>query len=119
MKAVGAKDGSTLWQHILKDLLGGAVIDPSGVRSAFTNMSSGQKLLVTIFSEILANIEQKSLLLFDEPETHLHPNMTFKLIKALSNLLETYDSYGVLATHSPIVLQQIPSKYVRIIERIG
>jgi predicted ATP-dependent endonuclease of OLD family len=54
-------------------------------------------------------------LLFDEPETHLHPSIIFKLINTLNKLLDDYDSYLIIATHSPIVIQQIPSKKVMIL----
>src|SRR5699024_3921622 len=37
-------------------------------------LSSGQSILLYIISQIVANIRYDSLLLFDEPETHLHPN---------------------------------------------
>ncbi|USN56073.1 MAG: AAA family ATPase [Candidatus Peribacteria bacterium] len=57
-----------------------------------------------------------SLLLFDEPETHLHPNMIFRLMKVLNKILETYDSYAIIATHSAIVIQQIPSKHVMVLK---
>jgi len=61
-------------------------------------------------------IEENSLILFDEPETHLHPNMIFKLLKAMYTLLDDNNSYLIIATHSPIILQQIPSRYVQIID---
>lgn len=57
-----------------------------------------------------------SLLLFDEPETHLHPNMIFKLVKSLYKILETEESYAIIATHSPIIIQQVPSKNILIFE---
>ncbi|WP_228257175.1 AAA family ATPase [Acinetobacter sp. WCHAc060025] len=44
------------------------------------NFSSGQAIFVYIFTEILANIRYDSLILFDEPETHLHPNAISQLI---------------------------------------
>ena len=35
-------------------------------------MSSGESSLLFIFCNIVANIRYDSLILFDEPETHLH-----------------------------------------------
>ena len=37
-------------------------------------ISSGQSTLMYVFCDIVSNIRYDSLLLFDEPETHLHPN---------------------------------------------
>uniref|UniRef100_UPI0012F652EF AAA family ATPase n=1 Tax=Rhodococcus sp. R1101 TaxID=1170698 RepID=UPI0012F652EF len=63
--------------------------------------------------------EPRSLILIDEPESHLHPSLLSALMKALSAVLEQYDSYAIIATHSPVVLQEIPRKYVRILKRFG
>lgn len=82
-------------------------------------LSSGQSILMYVVTEILANIREQSLILFDEPEMHLHPNAIAKLIKMINALLQKYDSYAILATHSPIIIQEIPSKCVLVFEREG
>jgi len=83
------------------------------------NLSSGQSILMFIITEIIANIRDESLILFDEPEMHLHPNAIANLLKSLNVILEKFDSYAILATHSPIILQDIPSKFVHIFDREG
>ena len=82
-------------------------------------LSSGQNILMYVVTEILANIREDSLILFDEPEMHLHPNAISKLIIMMNQILDKFDSYAVLATHSPIILQEIPSKNVMVFERFG
>ena len=82
-------------------------------------LSSGQSILIFVFTEIIANIDRDTLLLIDEPETHLHPNAIAKFIRVFYKLLEEFDSYAVIATHSPIIVQEVPSKYVKIFDRIG
>lgn len=82
-------------------------------------LSSGQSILMYVITEIIANIRDDSLILFDEPEMHLHPNAISKLIIMLNYLLKNFNSYAILATHSPIILQEIPSINVRVFERIG
>jgi len=82
-------------------------------------LSSGQSFLMYVITEVIANIKPKSLLLFDEPEMHLHPNAISNLIRMLDTLLNKYDSYAIVATHSPIILQEIPSKYVKVLDRQG
>jgi hypothetical protein len=81
--------------------------------------SSGQKLLLFILAKVLANIRQGSILLFDEPETHLHPQMLSSMMRLLHILLREFRSYAIVATHSPIVLQEIPARDIRILEREG
>jgi predicted ATP-dependent endonuclease of OLD family len=57
--------------------------------------------------------------LFDEPETHLHPNAVANLFNVLTDLLRENESYALIATHSPIVLQEIPRKRVLVLSRDG
>lgn len=81
-------------------------------------LSSGQNILVCTITEALANIEQNSILLFDEPELHLHPNAVSNVMRMLYRLLEEFDSYAIFATHSPLIIQETPSKYIQILDRI-
>jgi len=83
------------------------------------NLSSGQSILMFVITEIIANIRDESLILFDEPEMHLHPNAIANLLKTFQVILEKFDSYAIIATHSPIILQDIPSKFVRVFDREG
>lgn len=88
--------------------------DDDDLRSiAIRGLSAGQRLVAAIFSNIIGFIEEGSLLLIDEPETNLHPGLLSTFIAALNETLEEFDSYAIVATHSPIVLQQVPSQYVR------
>lgn len=82
------------------------------------NWSSGQHILVCTITEVLANIEKESIILFDEPEIHLHPNAISNTMRMLYRLLEEFDSYAIFATHSPLIIQEIPANYVHILERI-
>lgn len=82
-------------------------------------LSSGQKILIVILTNIMATINRESLILFDEPETFLHPSLVSKLMSALYKLMKRFNSYSIISTHSPIVLQEIPSSSVRVLERIG
>ncbi len=82
-------------------------------------LSAGQRLVAAIFSNIIGFIEEGSLLLIDEPETNLHPGLLTTVIAALNQTLREFDSYAVVATHSPILLQQTPSRYVRVFTRDG
>jgi predicted ATPase len=83
------------------------------------NYSSGQRMLIEIITNIIANIRFNTIILFDEPEIHLHPNAMAKLMKSLNILLEKYDSFCIIATHSPFLVQQLPSENISIFDRIG
>lgn len=80
-------------------------------------LSSGQRIIFHLITRLIAGMEQNSIIIFDEPETHLHPNIAGKLMAALRYVLHSFSSVCVLATHSPVIVQDIPSRFIRIIDR--
>ncbi|MEA5115399.1 MAG: AAA family ATPase [Geobacteraceae bacterium] len=80
-------------------------------------LSSGQKIVLNIITHLLVHLLPNSLVLIDEPETHLHPSLMTMLVNELGDLLKTYRSYAIVATHSPLIAQQIPSEYIKVINR--
>ncbi|WCO00566.1 AbiJ-related protein [Psychroserpens ponticola] len=80
-------------------------------------LSSGQSIMLEIMTKIIANIRFDSLILFDEPETHLHPNAISQLISSIYELVESFDSYCLITTHSPIIIQNIFGKNVYVMEK--
>lgn len=80
-------------------------------------MSSGETIFLFSISNILAKIRPNSLLLFDEPEQHLHPQAITRLINAILKILEKYDSYAIVATHSALVIREILSQNVFVFNR--
>jgi AAA15 family ATPase/GTPase len=83
----------------------------------FNGMSTGHKIVLNILVQIIGHSNPKSLILIDEPESHLHPSLLAALVRSLNTVLRRFDSYAIVATHSPVVLQEIPRKYVRILQR--
>lgn len=75
--------------------------------------SSGQCIFISMLCRMLSEIEDGSLIFLDEPELYLHPNAIANLARIYYDILEKFKSYAILCTHSPILVQEIPSKYVR------
>lgn len=84
----------------------------------YSKYSSGQIIMILILAEVLAYITTESLLIIDEPETHLHPNSISIFIKTLNKILAKFNSYAIISTHSPQVVQEVPSKDIVVIERL-
>jgi energy-coupling factor transporter ATP-binding protein EcfA2 len=80
-------------------------------------LSSGQSSILFIISEIVANIRFDSLLLYDEPETHLHPNAITQLMNTIYQLVNEFQSYCIIATHSPLIIRELLSRNVFVLER--
>lgn len=83
------------------------------------HLSSGQSIILFIITELIAKIRFESLVLYDEPETHLHPNAISQLINTIYHLADQFKSYFIITTHSPIIIQEIISKNVFVMEREG
>lgn len=89
------------------------------VEEGFARLSSGQRILMLVLSELVAGLEEEAIVLFDEPELYLHPDAVSALTRAIHELLHSFNCYAILATHSPIVLQEVPARQVRIFAREG
>lgn len=76
------------------------------------NLSSGHKIVLLSITRIVEKVEERTLVLLDEPEVHLHPPLLSAFIRSLSDLLTHRNGVAILATHSPVVLQEVPSKCV-------
>lgn len=87
--------------------------------SLFEGMSSGHKIVLLTMTKLVELVAEKTLVLIDEPETHLHPPLLASFIRSLSKLMEERNGVAVLATHSPVVLQEVPRSCVTILERRG
>ncbi|MEJ5055756.1 ATP-binding protein [Sphingobacterium sp. MYb382] len=85
----------------------------------FNQLSTGHKFVIHAMSSIISTIAPRSLLLFDEPETHLHPPMLAVLMKAIRYTLDRTNSTMIVATHSPVVLQETISRQVLVVRREG
>lgn len=85
----------------------------------FETLSSGHKIILLTVARLVELVEEKTLVLLDEPEEHLHPPLVSALIRALSNLLIYRNGVGIIATHSPVILQEVPGKCVWILRRSG
>lgn len=80
-------------------------------------MSSGHAIVLLTVTKLVARVEEKTLVLIDEPESHLHPPLLSAFIRSLSELLHDRNGVAIIATHSPVVLQEVPKTCVWKINR--
>lgn len=95
------------------------VADPDQADAEIEKLSTGHKIVLNIVVQLAAHLRRRSLVLLDEPETHLHPPLLAALLKAIQRLLEHYDSFAIMATHSPVALQEVPANSVQVLSRFG
>ncbi|PPC83050.1 MAG: hypothetical protein CTY31_12515 [Hyphomicrobium sp.] len=85
----------------------------------FALASSGHKIVLLSLTRLVEHVSDRSIVLLDEPETHLHPPLLGSFIRAISELLISQNGVAIVATHSPVVLQEVPSKCVLVVTRSG
>lgn len=89
----------------------------SNPEQAFQKMSAGQRALATIYAGLYKRLDRRSLVLIDEPENFIHPSLLARFTRVLNDLLHNRHAFAVVATHSPIVVQETPSNFAWIAER--
>ena len=78
-------------------------------------LSSGEKELISLAIEILYFIYQienggkdkTSLLLLDEPDVHIHPDLQYRLIKLLASSVKNRSIITIIATHSTAIVSAL------------
>ncbi len=85
----------------------------------FSRLSSGHRIVLLTITKLIETLQEKSLVLIDEPEAHLHPPLLSAFIRALSELLTQTNGVAIIATHSPVILQEVPKSCVWKLRRIG
>jgi len=121
-RLLGILEREGRWKDIITILLEGTIElteESFEDLSFYERLSSGQRILVAVMTEIVAHIAEQSIILFDEPELHLHPEVFAALVRAFDRLLHEFDSYSIIATHSALLLQETLARQVRIFRRRG
>lgn len=81
-------------------------------------LSSGQRSIFRFALHFIAHAGFGTLLIIDEPETYLHPNLVSKYMMLLYSILEQTRSVAIIATHSAYVVREIPTHCVHVLKRI-
>lgn len=88
-------------------------------RETFSPLSSGHRLVLLTMTRLVELVEERTIVLIDEPESHLHPPLLSSFVRALSDLMSEQNGVAIAATHSPVVLQEVPRTCVWKIHRAG
>jgi len=91
----------------------------SSTNDIFSRLSSGHKIVLLTITRLVETVAERTLVLLDEPEAHLHPPLLSAFIRALSDLLVNRNGVAIVATHSPVILQEVPKSCVWKLRRSG
>jgi putative AbiEii toxin of type IV toxin-antitoxin system len=73
-----------------------------GETFVFDSLSSGEREVINIAFDFLLRRPRDCIVVFDEPELHLHPELSYKLVQALQNI--GTNNQFILMTHSPDII---------------
>jgi ABC-type lipoprotein export system ATPase subunit len=73
-----------------------------GTQLPFDSLSSGEREVVNIVFDFLLRGPRDCIVFFDEPELHLHPELSYKLVQVLQRIGE--NNQFIFATHSPDII---------------
>lgn len=85
-----------------------SLITYESLATAFEELSDGHKVVLLSITYLAATLAERTLVVLDEPEAHLHPPLLASMIRCLNELLIKKNAMAIVATHSPVVLQEVP-----------
>lgn len=119
LETIVAREKLSEIERVLNDVVGGEVIqkrdngyylNQSGMKEpvAFNNLSTGLKSFV-LLKMLIENgtIKEKDVLIFDEPEIHLHPQWQLAYAELIVLMQKYFDLSIVVTTHSPYFLDAL------------
>jgi len=73
-----------------------------GKTLSLDTLSSGEREVVNIVFDFIIRNPSDCVIIFDEPELHLHPELSYKLLQTLSTVGES--NQFIFCTHSPDII---------------
>ncbi|WP_444907294.1 AAA family ATPase [Microbulbifer sp. SSSA008] len=97
-------------------------IESQGNQFSFDFLSEGEKQILAVIGGATLTDQNESILLLDEPDTHLNPEWTWKYCPLLRQALtgnQSESSSILLATHDPILISGLSKEQVIISHKNG
>jgi predicted ATP-binding protein involved in virulence len=88
----------------------------------FSNLSSGEKVLMALVASIYKASYDKhfpNLLLLDEIDASLHPSMIQNLLDTINEIFLAQNMKVILVTHSPTTIALAPESSIFVMEKSG
>jgi predicted ATPase len=81
----------------------------------FRDLSEGEQQLLTVLGLLKFTKDDESLILLDEPDTHLNPIWKWKYREFLNDVVDRPDSTQIIInTHDPLVIGSMTKEEVRV-----
>jgi ABC-type multidrug transport system ATPase subunit len=81
----------------------------------FKELSEGEQQLLTVLGLLKFTKDEDSLILLDEPDTHLNPIWKWRYLEFLENVVQRPESTQIIInTHDPLVIGSLKKEEVRV-----
>jgi putative ABC-type multidrug transport system, ATPase component len=100
------------WFNMLEERIEDMELDLEDINK----FSSGQKIILLNLLNLMLKVSERTLVIIDEPELFLHPPLLKGYILAIEEIIREGNGVCLFATHSSIVLQEIPHTNVKEIK---
>ncbi len=98
-------NGHFSFKRVYSDAETGLIfLSNDGTLIPVASLSSGEQHQLVLFSKLLFDIPQKSLVLIDEPELSLHVTWQHEFLNDLKRVIDLCDFDVLIATHSPQIV---------------
>lgn len=87
---------------------------------SFSELSEGEQQLLTVFGLLRFTKQEDSLILLDEPDTHINPVWGWQYFSLLEKAVEPAQqshSHFIMVTHDPLVISSLERDQVQILRR--
>lgn len=78
------------------------IYEYKGEKFPITSLSSGEGEVINIVFDFILRHPSDNIVMFDEPELHLHPELSYKLLQTLSTIGK--NNQFIFCTHSPDII---------------
>jgi ABC-type transport system involved in cytochrome c biogenesis ATPase subunit len=87
----------------------------------FNNLSSGERIIASLALLLYYTQnrnQNKSLLILDEPDAHLHPTLTKQFFDVIKNvIIEKHNGRVIMSTHSPSTIALAPKDSIFLVQK--
>ena len=91
-------------------------VSSANVSYASENMGRGElSLLLTYWT--LKDMPKGSILILEEPETHVSPRSQDSLMNVVAKFCDEKGMWTIITTHSPTVINRLPREHIRLLTR--
>ncbi|MFA6424722.1 MAG: AAA family ATPase [Phycisphaerae bacterium] len=81
----------------------------------FKELSEGEQQLLTVLGLLKFTKDEESLILLDEPDTHLNPIWKWKYFEYLDRVVKKHETTQIIInTHDPLVIGSLTKEEVRV-----